>query len=110
MGLVEYEQVARRHLGVDDHRHPEQSGVRALAQRANLPGRVTPHSMRKTYTTALGDAGVPLRVIDYVTGHESRGLTLGIYTAVTAEGLEQARLAMTNAPVAVGAATATRAS
>ncbi len=58
----------------------------------------------------LGDAGVPLRVIDYVTGHESSGLTLGIYSAVTDVGLEQARTATQDALAAVGAATATRAS
>lgn len=83
--------------------------VSSLARRADLPGRVTPHSLRKTYTTMLGDAGVPLRVIDYVTGHESSGLTLGIYSTVTEAGLEQARTATQNALAAVGAATATRA-
>ena len=67
--------------------------VRALAIRAGMPGRVTPHSLRRTYTTMLGDAGVPLRVIDYVTGHESSGLTLGVYSEVTAAGLAKARTA-----------------
>jgi len=79
--------------------------VRSLAARAELPGRVTPHSLRKTYTTMLGDAGVPLRVIDYVTGHESRGVTLGVYTDVTADGLERARRATEDAAASVGAAT-----
>jgi integrase len=67
--------------------------VRVLAERAGLPGRVTPHSLRRTYTTMLGDAGVPLRAIDYVTGHESNGLTLGTYTAVTAGALAKVRAA-----------------
>jgi integrase len=67
--------------------------VRALATKAGMPGRVTPHSLRRTYTTMLGDAGVPLRVIDYVTGHESSGLTLGVYSEVTAAGLAKARTA-----------------
>ena len=71
--------------------------VRALGERAGLPGRVTLHSLRKTYTTLLGDAGVPLKVIDAVTGHESSGLTLGVYTSVTAEGIERARQATQDA-------------
>lgn len=58
----------------------------------------------------LGDAGVPLRVIDYVTGHESHGVTLGVYTDVTADGLERARRATQDAAVSVGAATDTTAS
>jgi hypothetical protein len=58
----------------------------------------------------LGDAGVPLRVIDYVTGHESSGLTLGVYTDVTDAGLAIARRATSDALVPVGAATGTRAS
>ena len=67
--------------------------VRTLATRTGMPGRVTPHSLRRTFTTMLGDAGVPLRAIDYVTGHESDGLTLGTYTAVTAGALSKVRTA-----------------
>ncbi|WP_062289819.1 tyrosine-type recombinase/integrase [Demequina phytophila] len=71
--------------------------VAAFAGRADFPGRVTAHTFRKTFTTILGDAGVPLRVIDAVTGHESSGLTLGTYTAVTPAGLERARDAVQDA-------------
>lgn len=71
--------------------------VRALAKRAGLPNRVTPHSLRRTYTTVLHDAGVPVKVIDHVTGHESDGLTLGTYTEVTAAALERARSAIADA-------------
>lgn len=41
----------------------------------------------------LGDSGAPLLAIDYVTGHESDGLTLGTYTAVTAGALAKVRAA-----------------
>ncbi|MFC8597173.1 tyrosine-type recombinase/integrase [Isoptericola sp. NPDC057191] len=84
--------------------------VRALAERAGLPGRVTAHSLRKTYTTILGDAGVPLKVIDTVTGHESSGLTLGVYTTATAEGVARARQAVQNALTTADSENSVRAS
>ncbi|GAA1739231.1 site-specific integrase [Isoptericola hypogeus] len=84
--------------------------VRALGERTELPGRVTPHSLRKTYTTTLGDAGVPLKAIDAVTGHESSGLTLGVYTSVTAEGVERARQAVQNALTTADSENSVRAS
>jgi len=71
--------------------------VRELARRAGIDGRVTLHSLRKYYTTVLGDAGVPLKVIDTVTGHESHGLTLGVYTTPTAAGIERSRQAVQDA-------------
>lgn len=61
-----------------------------LAARAGLSGRVTAHSLRKTYTTVLHDGGVGPRVVDFVTGHASEGVTLGVYTDVTAAGLRRA--------------------
>src|SRR6185437_5105962 len=59
-----------------------------------LPGRVTPHSLRKLYTTVLHDAGVPLKAIDELTGHVSDGLTLGVYAEVTPGARERAREAV----------------
>ena len=78
--------------------------VHALARRAGIipaamdgaPLRVTPHSLRKTYTTMLDNAlvAVPLKARDYVTGHASEGLTLGTYTEVTDPGLLAVRAAV----------------
>ena len=59
-------------------------GFIRTAAGTGMPGRVTPHSPRRTYTTVQADAGVPLKVIDYVTGHESAGLILGTYTHLPA--------------------------
>ncbi len=55
--------------------------------RAGDAGTGHAHSLRRNYTTVWTDAGVPLRVIDHVTGQESIGMTLGTDTEVTPAGL-----------------------
>lgn len=58
---------------------------------------LTPHTLRHLYTNTLLEAGVPLRTVDYVTGHRSVGMTLGVYAHVTPEGLDRARAAASEA-------------
>jgi hypothetical protein len=48
--------------------------------------------------------------MDAVTGHESSGLTLGVYTSVTAEGVERARQGVQNAPTTAESENSVRAS
>jgi integrase len=68
-------------------------------------GAFTLHPLRHLYTTALLEAGVPLKVVDEVTGHESTGITLRVYAHATADGramvapaLDAAWSMTTNAP------------
>lgn len=55
-----------------------------LRQRAGLTRRVTPHDLRRTYATWLLEAGVDLRVVQVLLGHESPDTTAR-YTAVRPE-------------------------
>jgi integrase len=49
-------------------------------------GTFTLHPLRHLYTTTLLEAGVPLKVVDEVTGHESHGVTLRVYAHATEAG------------------------
>jgi len=49
--------------------------LKALYQRARLQGKVTTHSLRKTFGTRLRERGVDLRVIQVLLGHKSLATT-----------------------------------
>jgi integrase len=55
---------------------------------------VTPHGLRRLYTTTLLEAGVPVHVVDELTGHRSAGMTLGVYAKVTPAAVVAARQAV----------------
>jgi integrase len=71
------------------------NGVRSFAEKADVV--MTPHGLRRLYTTTLLEAGVPLRAVDYLTGHRSQGMTLGVYAKVTPDALARAREAVSAA-------------
>lgn len=66
-------QILRRRLG-------------ALAKRANVSRRVTPHMLRHTAATQLIEAGVDIRFVQKLLGHASIATTQ-IYTQVSDSSL-----------------------
>lgn len=62
--------------------------VRELAEAAGLERRVTPHMLRHTAATHLLEAGVDIRFVQRLLGHQSIGTTEG-YTRVTDEALRE---------------------
>lgn len=54
------------------------AAVRQAAERAGIPGRVTPKTLRHTYATHLMDAGVDIGVLSVLLGHRSPRET-GVY-------------------------------
>jgi integrase/recombinase XerD len=53
---------------------------------------ITTHSFRRTALTKLSNAGVPLRVIQQISGHKSLA-SLQLYLQVTPDQVESAVLA-----------------
>lgn len=74
--------------GAPPSAHALTQQLRRIGNRIGLPGELHAHAYRHRYTTTLHDAGVPQRIIDYVTGHLPHGsVTMRVYTHATKEGL-----------------------
>ena len=56
--------------------------MKKIAKKANLKGKFTNHSLRRTCCTTLVRAGVPLTIIAQLTGHKNIGSLLR-YTAAS---------------------------
>jgi integrase/recombinase XerD len=72
------------------HLHPDSASaiLRQAAIAVGMEGAST-HSFRRTALTRLSNAGVPLRVIQEISGHKSLG-ELQRYLAVTEQQVEEA--------------------
>jgi len=55
----------------------------AVLEKAGLPGNLTPHSLRHTYTSLMAEAGVELAAIQQLLGHKNDNTTKLIYLHVT---------------------------
>ena len=62
--------------------------MRAAAERANLSGHVSPHTLRHSFATHLLDGGADVRVVQELLGHASV-TTTQIYTMVTVQRLRE---------------------
>jgi integrase/recombinase XerD len=64
------------------------AALRIAAERADLTGHVSPHTLRHSFATHLLDGGADVRVVQELLGHASV-TTTQIYTMVTAERLRE---------------------
>lgn len=62
--------------------------IREAAERAGLPGRVGPHTLRHSFATHVLDGGADIRVVQELLGHASV-TTTQIYTKVTLARLKE---------------------